>query len=106
MILKYNTSISDDDIRKDIKRIINQVYKLLPLREQGKDWKKPLQTIIEQLAGMQRLFLGQQEQSFFRLLCKLEGMNILIDEEQFSLYRRIIFECLSLLNDISSCLIN
>ena len=106
MILKYNISISDDDIRKDIKRIINQVYKLLPLREQGKDWKKPLQTIIEQLAGMQRLFLGQQEQSFFRLLCKLEGMNILIDEEQFSLYRRIIFECLSLLNDISSCLMN
>lgn len=106
MILKYNINVSDDDIRKDIKRIINQVYKLLPLREQGKDWKKPLQTIIEQLAGMQRLFLGQQEQSFFRLLCKLEGMNILIDEEQFSLYRRIIFECLSLLNDISSCLMN
>ena len=106
MIVKYNINFSEDIIKKDIKRVINQVYKLLPLREQGKDWKKPLQTIIEQLAGMQRLFLGQQEQSFFKLLCKLEGMNILIDEDQFGLYRRIIFECLSLLNEISSCLIN
>lgn len=106
MILKYDINLSQDAVKKDVKRIVNQVYKLLPLREEGKDWKKPLQTIIEQLAGMQRLFLGQQEQSFFRLLCKLEGMNILVDEQQFGLYRRIIFECLSLLNELNSCLTN
>ena len=105
MIIKYNINFSQDIIKKDIKRIINQIYKLLPLREQGQDWKKLLQTIIEQLAGMQRLFLGQQEQSFLILLCKLEGMNILTSEEQFYLYRRTIFECLSLLNQINTCLI-
>ena len=106
MIMKYNFQFSNDIIREDLKRIINQVYKLLPLREQGKDWRKPLQTIIQQLAGMQRLFLGQQEQSFLRLISKLEGMNILIDDEHFGLYRRTVFECLSLLNDISTWLIN
>lgn len=105
MIIKYNINFSQDIIKKDIKRIINQIYKLLPLREQGQDWKKLLQTIIQQLAGMQRLFLGQQEQSFLILMCKLEGMNILTSEDQFYLYRRTIFECLSLLNQISLCLI-
>lgn len=104
MIIKYNMNFSQDIIKEDVKRIINQIYKLLPLREEGQDWKKPLQTIIQQLAGLQRLFLGQQEEEFLILLCKLEGMNILIEENQFSLYRRTIFECLSLLSEIGKCL--
>lgn len=102
MIIKYNVNISNQIIQSDIKRIINQIYKLLPLRQQGQNWQKPLQTIIEQLVGMQRLFLGQQEQSFLILLCKLEGINILTQEQQFYLYRRTIFECLSLLNEIGT----
>ncbi len=100
MILKYNLNISNKIIEKDIKRIINQIYKLLPLREQGQNWQKPLQTVIQQLVGLQRLFVGQQQESFLILLCKLEGMNFLIQEEQFPLYRRIIFQCLSLLSEI------
>lgn len=100
MKVKYNINFSDDIIEKDIRRIINQIYKLLPLREEGQNWQKPLQTIIEQLAGLQRLFLGQQEQAFLILLCKLEGINILVSDQQFSLYRRVIFECLSILSEM------
>ena len=100
MKLKYNINFSDDIIEKDIKRIINQIYKLLPLREEGQNWQKPLQTIIEQLAGLQRLFLGEQQEIFLILLCKLEGMNILVANQQFSLYRRVIFECLSILSEM------
>lgn len=100
MKLKYNLNISQKIIDKDLRRIINQVYKLLPLREEGENWQKLLQTIIQQLVGLQRLFLDQQEESFLILLCKLEGLNILVQEEQFSLYRRIIFECLSLLSEM------
>ena len=102
MIIKYNIEFSDTIIKKDITRIINQIYKLLPMREEQSDWQKPLQTIIEQLAGMKRLFLGQQEQSFLILLCKLEGMKELTQTTDFSLYRRTIFQCLSLLGDIKS----
>ena len=58
MIIKYNVALSNQIIQNDIKRIINQVYKLLPLREEDKDWKKPLQTIIQELVGMKRLFLN------------------------------------------------
>lgn len=103
--IKYNISISKEIVQNDIKRIINQVYKLLPTREQNKEWKKPLQNIIQELAGMKRLFLGQQEQSFFILLCKLEGMFELVQSIDFDLYRRTIFECLSLLNEIRNKII-
>lgn len=100
MIVKYGINFSNQIIENDIKRIINQIYKLLPMREQQKDWEKPLQTIIQELVGMKRLFLDWQEQSFLVLLCKLEGIFELKGEKDFSLYRRTIFECLSLLGDM------
>lgn len=102
MEIKYNISFTNEIIEKDFKKIINQTYKLLPMREQQKDWKKPLQTIIQELVGMKRLFLGWQEDSFFVLLCKLEGMFELTQEKDFSLYRRTIFECLSLLGELKN----
>lgn len=102
MILKYDIDIPKQIIDKDITRIINQIYKLLPMREESSNWQKPLETIIEELVGMKRLFLGQQEMSFLILLCKLEGMNELTESQDFSLYRRTIFQCLSLLGDIKN----
>ena len=58
-----------------------------------------LETIIEELCGVERL-LNDQQIVFFTLLSKLEGLFSLTAESNFSLYRRTIFECLSLLNDI------
>ena len=40
--------ISNDIIHLNIKRIINQVYKLLPMREEGSNWEKPLDTLLEE----------------------------------------------------------
>lgn len=104
MILKYDIEIKDSSIRFNLKRLTNQIYKLLPSREEGLDWEKPLSTIIEELSGMDRLFIGQHD-ILFPLLCKLEGLFILTKEEDFLLYRRTIFECLSLMNNLinSSC---
>ena len=50
VVLTLGVSISKSTIDNNLKRIINQVYKLLPLREEGKDWEKPLDTLIEELA--------------------------------------------------------
>lgn len=99
MILKYNLDISSDTIQKNLKRIVNQIYKLLPLREEQEDWEKPLSTLMEELAGMNNLLIGEQ-QLFFSLLCKMEGLFQLTQEQDFLLYRRTIFECLSLLDEI------
>ena len=55
MILKYNVEINNEIIYHRLQGLINQTYKLLPNREEGIDWEKPLETILEELAGMQRL---------------------------------------------------
>lgn len=100
MVLKYNIIVQKEDLQKNLKRLINQIYKLLPMREEGGDWQKPLETIIEEFAGMNRLILSDYGSVFLTLLCKLEGLFVLQKEEDFGLYRRVIFECLSLIGDI------
>lgn len=99
MEMKYNIEIETKAVEANLKKLINQTYKLLPNREEGIDWQTPLTTIMEELAGMDRLLFGQQEQ-FCALISKLEGLFILTEEEDFFLFRRIIFECLSLLNSL------
>jgi hypothetical protein len=97
---KYNLDVSSEVFSTSLKRIINLVYKLLPMREEGQDWTKPLETIIEELVGMNRLLIGLQP-NLFPIICKLEGLYSLIDEKDMSLFRRTIFECLSLLGKLN-----
>ena len=105
MELKYDITIDDDVIRRDLERITNQIYKLLTNREEGIDWVKPLETLIVELSGMERLCVGNQE-VFFPLLCKLEGLFTLDKDEDFFLFRRTIFDCLNLMNSLlKDCLI-
>ena len=98
MFLKYNIQIENKIIYHRLQGLINQTYKLLPNREEGADWEKPLQTIIEELAGIQRLMQGKFSEIFFPLLSKMEGLYSLINDEDFLCYRRTIFECLNLMN--------
>ena len=100
MILKYNIKIQDNVISYRIQNLINQVYKLLPNRQEGLDWQKPLQTILEELAGMQRLMNCGYSEIFFPLLNKLEGLYSLVEDNDFLCYRRTIFECLGLMNEL------
>lgn len=99
MILKYDIDISTETIVENLKRLTNQVYKLLPNWEEAIDWKRPLTTIIEELAGMDRLFMHKQE-VFFSLLCKLEGLYLFKDESEFFIFRKTIFECLNLIGEL------
>lgn len=97
IILTSGIAIDIKAVDFNLKRIINQVYKLLPMREEGQEWIKPLQTLVEHLSGMKNLIVGQDD-LFFLILCKLEGLFSLKDEKDLSIYRRTIFECLGLLN--------
>ena len=100
MILKYNIDIDKDAIYASIKKLTNQIYKLLPNREEDIDWQTPLSTVIEELGGMSRLL--ENHEILFTLLCKLEGLYIYTEEEDFSKYRRTIFECLNILSSIKN----
>lgn len=99
MVIKYNVEINNEVIIKELKKITNLIYKLLPSREENINWEKPLETIIEELAGMNRLLIDQHE-ILFPLLSKLEGLFILTDIKDFGLFRRTIFECLSMMNTL------
>ena len=99
MVLKYNVRIQDEAIESNLKKITNQIYKLLPNREEGIDWETPLNTIMEELSGMDSLLIDHHD-ILFPLLCKLEGLFILTKEDDFFFYRRTICECLSLMNSL------
>ena len=49
MILQNRFEIADSAIKKYFIRLTNQIYKLLPSREEGVDWRKPLSTLIEEI---------------------------------------------------------
>ena len=102
MILKYGVDIDNKTIQNEIKKLINQIYKLLPNWEEGIDWKKPLETIVEELAGMDRMFIGQHN-IFFPAICKLEGLFI-CQPDEFVLFRRTIFEVLGLMGSLRDSL--
>jgi len=43
---------------------------------------------------------------FFPLLNKLEGLYSLIDDDDFLCYRRTIFECLGLMNELQKSILS
>lgn len=95
MLLKDNLEINNADIVENFNRITNQIFKLLPLREEHGDWKAPLETLTIEIKGMVKLFEDQRD--LFSLVCKLEGLKTLDREEDFLLFRKTIFECLGLI---------
>lgn len=96
---KINIKIENSAILNNLRRLTNQIYKLLPSREEGLDWSTPLETIVEELSGMCEILTERQE-LMFSLLCKLQGLCSLSEDKDFLLYRRTIFDCLTLMSKI------
>lgn len=99
MFFKYNLEISEDTLKKDVHRLINQVYKLIPMRENEEDWNKQLGSVIIEVAGL--CSLTYQEENIFILLTKLEGLREV--ETDFPSYRKTVFEAISLLKGVIAC---
>lgn len=92
---KYNIEIRQEDIKKNVQRLTNQLWKLIPMREHEEDWMKQLDTVILEIAGLNEIFIGS---AFLQLLSKLEGLRV--QETTFELYRKTIFESISLLQEM------
>ena len=102
VVLKYDLEFDSEEIKKVIDKITNQIFKLLPSREEGGDWETPLQNLILEITGIKALWIDQP--NLFSLLSRLEVLQTLTEEEDFLTFRRTIFECLSLCNQIKKCL--
>ena len=94
METKYGFSFSEEEINKEIIRLTNQMWKLIPMRENGEDWDKQLETVLVDIAGKDEIFL--HDSHFLQLLSKLEGLRA-VKDISFSIYRKTVFECINLL---------
>ena len=51
-LTKYDFTISNEDFNKNILRLTNQLWKLIPMREHEEDWLKQLDTVSIEISGM------------------------------------------------------
>ncbi len=85
----------------------NQIFKLLPLLEEGGEWKKHLDTIINEITGVDKIFLHSI--NFISLLGKLESLKacpdfkngVPKDNKDFVLFRKTIFEAMNLSQELT-----
>ena len=82
MMMQNNIELDDNAVKENLKRLTNQVYKLLPNREEGLEWEAPLMTIIQEFSGMNKLLLDNHT-TLFALLSKLYGLLEFKKEEDF-----------------------
>lgn len=92
---KYDFDFPIEVVEINVRRLTNQLWKLIPMREHDEDWPKQLETVIIEIAGLNEIFKSPQ---FLQLLSKLEGLQT--TKTSFELYRKTIFESISLLQEL------
>lgn len=94
---KYDFSIEKKTVAADINRLTNQVWKLIPMKENQENWCEQLDNVIIEVAGLNEIFNSYI--SYLVLLSKLEGLKT-IEEIEFDTFRRTVFKCISLLREL------
>lgn len=93
---KYNKKINDESFKNEINRLTNQIWKLIPMRENEENWNKHLQIVILELVGLEEII--EIDENLLALLEILEGLNTV--EIDFSIFRKLVFESISLLRKL------
>ena len=94
---KYDIKFPEETISKNITRLTNQMWKLIPMRENEENWAKQLETVIVEVVGLNEIFVMCP--TFLQLLSKLEGLRV--KETNFELYRKTVFECINLIQELN-----
>lgn len=97
MIDKYGIAFPRRTKAKVLKRLNNQLWKLIPMRENGEDWVSHLNIMIEEISGLVEIYKNQAEGLI--LLSKLEGLTSEVCED-FMVYRKTVFRCMNLLTQV------
>ena len=101
MIDNFGIDITSESVERNITRLTNQIWKLIPMKENNEAWEKQLDTVNLEIAGLGVIFATKPQ--FLTLRAKLEGIKTQPNIE-FELYRKTIFECLTLLTDVRKTL--
>ena len=67
--------------------------------ENNEDWKKQLDTVSIEIAGLNSLIVENFASQFLQLLLKLEGLKQQSDIS-FEVYRKTVFEMINLLQGL------
>ena len=94
MVNKYNDIIPNEILHSDFLRLMNQLWKLIPMRENGENWERQLSLVTIEIAGLGTLF--RESLDFTILLSKLEGLKT-NEHLDFYTYRKTVFEAINLL---------
>lgn len=94
---KYNIDFTLVVREQDLKRLINQLWKLIPMRENNENWIEHLGVVQEEICGLVEIYKDKPEGLV--LLSKLEGLTSQVCED-FMLYRKTIFRCIDLLAQV------
>lgn len=93
---KYGFEFPKETVEKTVARLTNQIWKLIPMRENNEDWQKQLESVIVEIAGLNEIFLFNP--LFLPLLANLEGLRD--TETEFEIYRTKVFGSISLLQEL------
>lgn len=96
MQTKQGLKFSDETEKQYKNLLINMIYKLLPIREEGKDWERYLESCLAEIHGFNDIFEEIDELKLVRILSKLESLKTLTEEEDFYIYRKTVLECTNL----------
>jgi hypothetical protein len=93
----YNISYAVDEeiVKNHMKRLVNQIWKLIPMRENNEDWKYQLELVTMQLIGFQKIF---EQIDILIPITKLEGLKH--QKTTFRQYRSEIFSVIDMLGGI------
>lgn len=97
MIDKYEIGFSNEVVMSNLMRLINQIWKLIPMRENNENWQKQLNNVIIETAGLNEIFV--QDSHFLQLLANLEGLQVK-EEISFESFRAKVFESINLLSGL------
>ena len=93
---KYGYSFTKEALSANINRLTNQLWKLIPMRENNENWINHLSALLVEIGGFGELY--NNTPLYINLLSKLEGLQKV--ETEFFVYRKIVFESISLLREI------
>lgn len=96
---KYEFNFPVEVVEKDIMRLTNQIWKLIPMYEHNENWRKQLDTVLIEIAGLNEIFIWSPQ--FLQILSKLEGLKVSEDVD-FSLYRKTVFEVINLVQEFKN----
>ena len=98
-MIYYGTDFNDDIIVRDLRRLVNQIWKLLPMREKNEDWQKQLGVALNEIRGLGKMF--GDELNFLIIISSLEG---LFNEADFMVFRSVVFSIISMLTELATAI--